>query len=67
MTEYLEQLRRRYIRIWEISDKERDNDFRDDTERDKLLAERRDYRQWMREQPTIMKACFKKHSDLTRV
>jgi hypothetical protein len=28
ITDYLEQLRRQYIRIWEISDKERDNDFR---------------------------------------
>jgi len=64
ITDYLKELRRRYLKIREISDQENDQDFSDDNVRDRLLKERREHKQWMREQPTIMETLFKKYFNL---
>ena len=67
ITDYLEKLRGHYLRIWEISDQENDEGFNDDNARKNLLAERREHKQWMREQPTTAETLFKEYLNLTDV
>jgi hypothetical protein len=62
---YLDKLRQNYIAIWNISEQDKDNDFKDPQERFVGLEKRREYRTWMREQFLASKDIFMPYLDLT--
>lgn len=65
VTNYLDRLRRSYLKIAEVSDIESDKDFASDEDRRVLLKERRNERQWMREQLKEAESVFRPYLDLS--
>lgn len=65
VTNYLDRLRKSYLKIAEISDIEEDKDFADDEQRRMFLEKRRNERQWMREQLKEAENIFRPYLDLS--
>jgi hypothetical protein len=66
INQYLNKLCDVYSKVCEISDQQAENDFKDDNERQELLAIKRDYRTWMRKQFDEAEKLFKKYLDLSK-
>jgi hypothetical protein len=62
---YLEELRRRYLEVWGISDQQADEGFRTEPAEAEALAVKREHRAWMRAQYHDAERVFKKYLDLS--
>ena len=65
---YLDNIKQKYMAIWNISEKDRDGDYETPQQKSIDLEKRREYRSWMRDQvlESIDINIFKPYMDLTK-
>lgn len=62
---YLDELRKKYLDMWSISDQQAEEGFESQLEEKAMLAKRRELRSWMRTQLLNARDVFKAHMDLS--
>ena len=65
VNEYLHELQKNYLAIWEISEQQAEEGFANQQEQQDHLKIRRELRKWMREQLPEAQNVFKKYLDLS--
>lgn len=65
VTNYLDELRIKYLEVWNISAQQAEEGFESQLEEAAILARRRELRTWMRTQLLEAKNVFRAHMDLS--
>jgi hypothetical protein len=64
--QYLDEVRKKFVDVWDLADRHADEAFHGDGDRDQALAKKREYVAWMRSQFKAVEQVFKKYLDLSR-